>query len=52
MLKRTTTSVRAHLPWLALFFILLFVVIHVMPRALAQSSYRGSDEALLSQKEE
>ena len=46
MVKRTTTSIRTHLPSVALFLILLFVLIQVMPRALGQSSDRGSDEAL------
>ena len=52
MVKRTTTSIRTHLPWVALFLILLFVLIQVMPRALGQSFDRGSDEALTSQTEE
>jgi hypothetical protein len=52
MIKRTTTSIKTHVPWLALFLILLFVLIQVMPRALAQSFDRGSDEALISQKQE
>ena len=52
MLKRSTTSIRTHLPWVALFLVLLFVLIQVMPRALGQSFDRGSDEALLSQKAE
>jgi hypothetical protein len=52
MIKRTTTSIPTHFPWIALFLILLFVLIQVMPRALGQTFDRGSDEALMSQKEE
>ncbi len=52
MVKRTTTSIRTHLPWVALFLILLFVLIQVMPGALGQSLDRGSDEAWVSQTEE
>ena len=52
MVKRTTTSIRTHLPSVALFLILLFVLIQVMPRALGQSSDRGSDEALISHQQE
>ncbi|CAN5513801.1 hypothetical protein BH20VER1_BH20VER1_03670 [soil metagenome] len=52
MVKRNTTSMRTHLPWVALFLILLFVLIQVMPRALGQPFDRGSDEALISQTEE
>ena len=52
MVKRITTSIRTHLPSVALFLILLFVLIQVMPRALGQSSDRGSDEALAIHQQE
>ena len=41
MVKRTTTSIGTHFPWVALFLILLFVLIQVMPRALGHSFDRG-----------
>ncbi len=50
MAKRTTTSI--HLLCVSLCLILFFVLIEVMPRALGQSSDRGSDEALARQTEE
>ena len=52
MVKRITTSVTTHLPWIALFLILLFVVSQVLPRALGQSFDRGRDDALISHEQE
>ena len=52
MIKRTLPAIRRHLPPVALFLVLLFVLIQIMPRALGQSSDRGTDEALISQKKE
>jgi Na+-transporting methylmalonyl-CoA/oxaloacetate decarboxylase gamma subunit len=52
MVNRTATAIRTHLPRVALFLVLLVVLVQVMPRALGQSFDRGSDEALISQKEE
>ena len=52
MVKQTTTSIRTHLPRVAFFLILLFVLVEVMPRALGQSFDRRSDEALLRHQQE
>src|SRR6478672_8712018 len=52
MIKRIATAIGTHLPAVALFLVLLFVLLQGMPRAVGQSSERGSDEALASHQQE